>query len=392
MYNRIDPSNIWPLLSFFGALSLTGCLDQTGGMMETTSVQLTTGDVGSSGDGGDSSTSFPPIMTTTVDPDSTSSSSGASTDTTGEAKPPMCGDGEIQPDQNEECDDGDENADDAACTATCKLATCGDGKVHKGVEQCDDAAANGSYNSCNASCNGLGPRCGDGVVQADEGELCDSSDPKSGCLKGACDWGASCLELKDAWQAEAASDEYKIVRNNQTLDVFCDMSADGGGYTFLKYSNANNVKISAKDAEAACEKYGMRLFVPRSADHLAAAVQVAKNAALPAYGGGQDADVTTYLRIMGIYPVVEGESCPGMPLNSENCPQWEASDQQRYWVSGVKISDTQPGTTNCKGCSMFYYWDGMVNPPKLKSIEAVSLGGVGADSPAFLCDPADKTM
>jgi hypothetical protein len=393
MYNRIEPSKKWSLLGC-SAFLLAGCLDQSGGMMDTTSVQLTTGTVGSSGGEDDTtSTTFPPIMTTTQDPgdDSTTSATGPGTGSTGEPIPPKCGDGEIQADQGEECDDGDgNNADDAECTTYCKNAVCGDGLILKGVEQCDDKEANGQYDACNVSCSGLGPRCGDGVIQADEGELCDSTDPKSGCLKDTCQRAASCLELKTAWSDAAVSGSgYAIVRNGQDLTVYCDMDTDGGGYTFLKYSNANNVKIPAKDADTKCEQYGMRLFVPRSAGHLARAVEVAENAGVLPLGGGLDGDVSTYLRIMGIYPVVAGQSCPGMPLNSEDCAQWQAHDGKRYWVSGDKITDGQPAPVNCTECSMFYYWDSMTNA--LESIEAVSLGGVGADSPAFLCDPADKT-
>src|SRR5690606_3325909 len=36
------------------------------------------------------------------------------------------------------CDDGPRNADDAACTTQCAIATCGDGLVQAGVEECED--------------------------------------------------------------------------------------------------------------------------------------------------------------------------------------------------------------------------------------------------------------
>jgi cysteine-rich repeat protein len=39
-------------------------------------------------------------------------------------------------------------------------------------EQCDDGVNDGSYGGCNDNCS-LGPRCGDGVLQAGEGEECD---------------------------------------------------------------------------------------------------------------------------------------------------------------------------------------------------------------------------
>ncbi|MDX2052202.1 MAG: DUF4215 domain-containing protein [Polyangiaceae bacterium] len=54
--------------------------------------------------------------------------------------------------------------------SVCK-STCGDGVVASN-EACDKGANDGSYGGCNMDCT-LGPRCGDGVVQAAAGEACD---------------------------------------------------------------------------------------------------------------------------------------------------------------------------------------------------------------------------
>ncbi len=53
--------------------------------------------------------------------------------------------------------------------------TCGDGVV-AGNEQCDDGTANntGGYGKCNPDCT-RGPFCGDGIVQAQDGEDCDGT-------------------------------------------------------------------------------------------------------------------------------------------------------------------------------------------------------------------------
>lgn len=89
---------------------------------------------------------------------------------------PSCGDGTLDPD--EECDLGDANADDGACTTRCRRATCGDGLVHAGVEACDLGADNdGTYGGCLPTC-ALGPHCGDAIVQP-EYEQCDQ-DPAGG--------------------------------------------------------------------------------------------------------------------------------------------------------------------------------------------------------------------
>jgi cysteine-rich repeat protein len=50
----------------------------------------------------------------------------------------VCGNGIVEEDLGEQCDDGLDNADDAACRSTCVQAFCGDGLVYEGVEECDD--------------------------------------------------------------------------------------------------------------------------------------------------------------------------------------------------------------------------------------------------------------
>ncbi|MCB9701577.1 MAG: DUF4215 domain-containing protein [Myxococcales bacterium] len=182
------------------------------------------------------------LMTTSTTADASTSggatdSEGSST-TTGEQG--FCGDGVAQGD--EECDDGNQDDDDE-CLSTCKLATCGDGKVLKGVEECDDGNGEnsdsctneckeafcgdgyqylgfeecddgnilnsdactdecveavcgdgyvykgeelcddgvnaGNYEGCAPGCKSFGPHCGDAVVQDNEGERCDTNPPQT---------------------------------------------------------------------------------------------------------------------------------------------------------------------------------------------------------------------
>ena len=46
-------------------------------------------------------------------------------------------------------------------------------------EQCDDGVNDGGYGECAAGCK-LGPRCGDGKLQAGTGEECDDGNAKNG--------------------------------------------------------------------------------------------------------------------------------------------------------------------------------------------------------------------
>jgi len=84
-----------------------------------------------------------------------------------------CGDALVQ--APEECDLGESNADDGACTTVCKQAVCGDGLVHEGVEECDAGPMNrpepDGKGGCSSKCELLA-ECGDGVVDPDE-EDCD---------------------------------------------------------------------------------------------------------------------------------------------------------------------------------------------------------------------------
>jgi cysteine-rich repeat protein/parallel beta-helix repeat protein len=71
-------------------------------------------------------------------------------------------------------------------------AACGDGVVQPG-EACDDGNQNGTYGHCKLDCTGMGPRCGDGVVNGPPGaEECDDGNNSNNdaclntCKKATC--------------------------------------------------------------------------------------------------------------------------------------------------------------------------------------------------------------
>jgi len=91
--------------------------------------------------------------------------------------PARCGDGVVQTDFDEECDDGAKKRQAAAipnavyggCTSNCKRGgRCGDG-ITNGTEACDDGVNDGSYGTCKSDCS-LAPRCGDGHIDTDYGK------------------------------------------------------------------------------------------------------------------------------------------------------------------------------------------------------------------------------
>jgi fibro-slime domain-containing protein len=98
-----------------------------------------------------------------------------------------CGDGMIE--GTEECDDGSNKGGYNECAPGCVLGPrCGDGVVQtEDGEVCDDGVNAGTYGGCGPDCQ-PGPRCGDGIVQTQDGEVCD--DGVNAGAYGGC--GANC--------------------------------------------------------------------------------------------------------------------------------------------------------------------------------------------------------
>jgi len=163
-----------------------------------------------------------------------------------------CGDKIVDP--PETCDDGNTNDTDS-CIA-CQLAKCGDTKVYAGVEECDDGNSVDT-DACVACKNAT---CGDGKIQAGV-ELCDGTSIPAGVTCASLKPGsngtvgcaadckaydtskcavlgdpgnpaASCLAIKQA-NAGAPTGVYTLTLGTGTVKVWCEMSADGGGWTLV---------------------------------------------------------------------------------------------------------------------------------------------------------------
>ena len=324
-----------------------------------------------------------PSTTSTTGP-STTSTTGSDTETTGMTTStsdpaPVCGDGKVEGD--EACDDGNQSQEDE-CLNDCTKAACGDGHVQAGVEICDDGVNDGAYGGCEADCSAKAPHCGDGELQLDY-EDCDSDEEFVGC-KSNCQRAVSCLDIKLDKDA-AVSGNYMIEPEGyqELLEVYCDMDSDGGGYTFLKVSVPKDQ--NAADAEALCANFGLHLLIPRTEAHVNSAFTVATTNNIPPKGGSNVLASVEYMSILAIYPEVAGQTCAGMPFNSDECPEWKAADGGVYFVSSEGIQG-EPSTKNCVNCSMIYDWsmDGT-----LLGYQATNIQG-GGKSSTFLCDVGDK--
>lgn len=193
------------------ALALAGCLAQNPDFLDPppATTSDTASDAGTSGDAptttGASATTSATTSTTTTGEETTDDTEGdtdeETTDgTTGRA--PYCGDGVV--DDDEECDDGDD-IDDDECTALCTLPVCGDGilQIDEG-EVCDNGPQNGVGDSCTEVCQdnvcgdgiqGLGEACDDGNVNDNDG--CNKECKLEKCGNGVIDGDEVCDDGND---------------------------------------------------------------------------------------------------------------------------------------------------------------------------------------------------
>jgi cysteine-rich repeat protein len=149
-----------------------------------------------------------------------------------------CGDGVL--DEGEGCDNGAANSDDAECTSSCQLATCGDGLVYAGVEACDGG---GETIDCNADCSVAS--CGDNILNVTAGEACDDGndldddDCVAGCVAASCGDGF-------IWAGSETCDD-----GNQVDDDGCSATCafEVLGQVFLTSSNGS-VGFYSYDIEA----------------------------------------------------------------------------------------------------------------------------------------------
>jgi cysteine-rich repeat protein len=93
---------------------------------------------------------------------------------------PNCGDGNVQEDEGENCDDGNEERGDGC--AACKKE-CGDDRLERDIgEECEPKYA--LPDTCDAATCKRHPACGDGKIDESVGEECDPSN------------GTSCVDCK----------------------------------------------------------------------------------------------------------------------------------------------------------------------------------------------------
>ena len=208
-----------------GFLVLSACSDDDGGGNDNTNNNNNVNSMGVCGDGRQD----PP-----EDCDQGTENSDAVPDTCRtDCRNPWCGDGVV--DTGEECDDGNGENGDAclsACSGTvdcCVHNVCGDGYVDardtgdgSQVEACDDGnTLNGD--TCRADCGQAMTDCGDGLP--DQGEVCDEGALNSNTVPNACRKSCQLPFCGDG----VVDDEFNETCDSTILDNDC--TTIGMGFT-----------------------------------------------------------------------------------------------------------------------------------------------------------------
>ncbi len=213
-----------------------------------------------------------------------------------------CGNGILE--SNEQCDDGN-NTDGDGCSSTCQTV-CGDGKK-VGNEQCDDGNkvdTDGCTNACQ---------------------------PGYGTVKDKP--GTSCLDILTKYAAgggKATDGSYWIAtpKNGDVVAVQCDMTTEGGGYTYFPVDSG--IVTSRSTDNDTCKTYGLNIVYPRS--------KAQWTWMLAKFGSGY------FATIPGVTKSGNGGNYTGCVMRDpasygSGCNDWKVGDGGRWWLRDSTYSE-----------------------------------------------------
>jgi len=215
---------------------------------------------------------------------------------------------------------------------------------------CDDGNSetiNDVYNGgiCSGICDDGNPDTADSLqedgtclYQFIDGVACDDGDSVTYGDKytdGVCS-GSEYISCKAILDADLSTgDGYYNINptGDSSFQVYCDMTNNGEVLKIISYGS----EVHAIEAENYCSNLGLRLFVPKTKEHLTDNVLK--------FG-------SEYFRIMGIYPKFNGATCTGT-FSSSTCSDWGTLAGDAWYVQDYK-DVSEPNGDNKANESMYY--------------------------------------
>lgn len=162
-----------------------------------------------------------------------------------------CGDGEIDADSGEQCDDGN-SVDGDGCNSACITEYCGDETIQQGLgEQCDDGGSVDG-DGCNSDC--ITEYCGDGVLHPNLQEQCDDGNNVDGdgcnaqCTYEIC--GDGILQTGLGEQCDDGNGDDGDGCNSACITEYC---GDGVVQTTLQEICDDGNTVSGDGCDAMCQ-------------------------------------------------------------------------------------------------------------------------------------------
>ncbi|MBI5607478.1 MAG: proprotein convertase P-domain-containing protein [Deltaproteobacteria bacterium] len=228
----------------------------------------------------------------------------------------------------------------------------------------------------------LADSCGNGILdvneECDDGNNANGDGCSSTCIAALglakTKPGTSCLDILKAWASDGttAKDGIYWVKapKGQIFQAFCDMTTDGGGYTYLPVDSGKTTFKSTDDNT--CKDYGWDIVYPRTKSQWISM--------LGKYG------TSYFATIPGVTKPGDGGNYTGCVMRDpkaygSGCGDWKVPDGGKWWLRDSTYSE--PNGDYGANC-----WLSMYNfdPNNIQFND----GTCGYSTSKYLCAPNDK--